>query len=84
MSKIVNSLNSINSYSKKIIVVASILSLILCVAGTCVIAFNSNDSLSIHKIGSSMIYTSITLFVELIIGSLVIDFFRAIIENNDN
>ena len=72
--------------SKKIIISASIISLILCVIGTGIITYNANNEqvMSLHTLGSSMIYTSIILFAQFIIGSLVIDLFNAIINNNDD
>lgn len=85
VSNIVNKLNSINSFSKKIIVVASVVSLILCVTGTGIITYNSNTSstMMLHTIGSTMIYTSIVLFAQFVIGSLVIDFVNTLINNKD-
>lgn len=86
VNNIVNSLNSINSFSKKIIVSASIISLILCIVGTGIITYNANtnQTMSLHALGSSMIYTAIVLFAQFIIGSLIIDLFNTIINNNDD
>ena len=85
VSNIVNKLNSINSFSKKIIVVASIVSLILCIAGTGIITYNTNtnSNMMLHTIGSTMIYTSIVLFAQFVIGSLIIDFINTLINNKD-
>ena len=85
VNNIVNKLNSINSFSKKIIVVASIVSLFLCVAGTGIITYNANtnSTMMLHTIGSTMIYTSIILFAQFVIGSLAIDFVNTLINNKD-
>lgn len=86
MSKIVNRLNSINDFSKKIIVWSSIVSLILCTCGIGIIIYNVNtvSTLSLHTIGSSLIHASIILFSQFVIGSLVIDFLGAVINSHDD
>lgn len=86
MSKIVNRLNSINDFSKKIIIWSSIISLVLCTVGIGIIIYNVNtfSTLSLHTVGSSLIHASIVLFSQFVIGSLVIDFLSAIMNNNDD
>lgn len=85
VNNIVNKLNSINSYSKKIIIVISIVSFTLCIGGIAVITYNANNNstLILNSIGSSMIYTAIVLFAQFVIGSLAIDFVNALINKNE-
>ena len=83
VGKIVNHLNSINNFSKKIIVFTSIISFMLCMCGVGIIIYSASNgsSIMLHTIGSTFIYTSIVLFAQFVIGSLVIDFFKAIIDS---
>ncbi len=85
VGKIVNHLNSINTYSKKIIVWTSMISLVLCFIGVGIIIYDNSvgATLLLHNIGSTLIYSAIVLFTQFIIGSLVIDFFSAILNNED-
>ena len=86
MSKIVNRLNSMNDFSKKIIVYSSVVSLTLCLLGMGVIIYNAHTNLSnsLHAIGSSMIHAAIVMFAQFTIGSLVIDFLSAVINSHDD
>lgn len=83
VDKIVNHLNSINNFSKKIIVFTSIISFMLCACGVGIIFYDASigSTIALHTIGSTFIYTSIVLFAQFIVGSLVIDFFKAIIDS---
>ena len=85
VNNIVNKLNSINGYSKKIIIIASIVSLALCLSGAGIIAYNSfnGSTMAMRTLGSTMIYSAIVLFAQFVIGSLVIDFINALIHNNE-
>ena len=85
MSKIVNRLNSINDFSKKIIIWSSIISLALCAFGIGIIIYNSLtvSTISLQNIGSSLIHASIIMFSQFIIGSLVIDFLGAVIDKDE-
>ena len=86
MSKIVNRLNSINEYSKKIIICSSMISLLLCSVGVGIIIYNSAvlQTMSMYAIGSSLIHAAIILFSQFTIGSLVIDFLNAVIHTDDD
>lgn len=86
VSKIVSHLNSINSFSKNIIIYISIISFALCALGLGIIAYDSivGSTVVLHTLGSTFIYTAIVLFVQFIIGSLVIDFFGALISSHDD
>lgn len=86
VGKIVNSLNSINPFSKKIIVSVSMISLALCLCGMGIILYTYFNTMTVklQAIASSMIYSSIVLFAQFVGISLVIDFFNAIIHNSDD
>ena len=86
MSKIINNLNSINSFSKKIIIYVSIISLLLCIGGIGVIIYNHIvlEKIALHTLGSTMIYHSITIFSEFVVVSLIIDFFNTVISYHDD
>lgn len=87
VKKIVSSLNSINPFSKNIILYASLISFGLCISGVGVILYNIMADFtknSLYKLGSSLIYYSITFFAQLILASLVIDFFNNIIKNHED
>ena len=86
VKKIIKNLNSLNPLSNKIILYGSIIALILCSAGITIMAYNNiiANQISLYKIGSSMIYNSIVLFAQMVIGGLVIDFFSNMINNSDD
>ena len=86
MDKIVKSLNSVNSFSKGIIVTGCSISLILCIIGMILVGYNSIISRQVHlyNIGSTMISTSVVLFAQIVIGALIIDFFGNVLNNHDD
>lgn len=86
MSKIVNSLNSVNKFSKKIIITGSWIALFLCVAGMILVGYNNiiSQKVQLYTIGSTMIQTAIVLFAQIVIGGLIIDFFGNMISNHDD
>lgn len=85
LKKIFDRLNSINSFSKKIIICGCTFSLILCLIGVGVIEYNNLNSnqASMYDIGSTMVYTAIVVFAQIIVGSLLIDFFGTLISNHE-
>lgn len=85
MDKIFKSLNSINSFSKKVIIYGCMIVLIFCLIGACVIGYNSLvvHEVALYNIGSSLIHTSTIVFAQVIIGALIIDWFNAMIQNNN-
>jgi len=85
MDKIFKSLNSINNFSRKIIFYGCIIVLAFCLAGAAVITYNSLvvQEVALYEIGSSLIQTSTTMFAQVVIGALVIDWFNTMIQNND-
>lgn len=87
VNMIVSKLNSINSFSKNIIVYTSIISSVLCMSGVVIILYNmlaEFSKVSLHTLGSTLIYSSIMLFSQFVIGSLIIDFFNTVISNHDD
>lgn len=87
VSKIVSSLNSMNNFSKNIIIYISIISSGLCLSGVALIIYNlcaEFSKVSLYDLGSTLIYLSIVLFAQFVIGSLIIDFFNAVISSHDD
>lgn len=84
--KIIEKLNSINTFSKHVIVCGCMISIALCVMGLGIITYNDNmlQTISLYTIGSSLIYSAITLFSEFTIGGLVIDVANNVIKNNND
>lgn len=85
LKKIFDRLNSINSFSKKIIIYGCVFSLILCLIGFSIIEYNNLNlkQLTVYDIGSTMVYTAIVAFAQFVVGSLLIDFFGTLISNHE-
>ncbi len=85
MNIIFNTLDSINDFSKKVILFSSIAVLIACAIGVCLISYNSAfvHEVRLYTLGSTLIQKSTVAFVQLIIAALVIDWFNARIQNDD-
>ena len=85
MDKIFKSLNSINNFSKKIICYGCIVVLAFCILGAGIIFYNNlvTEEVALYEIGSSLIQNSTVIFAQVIIGSLVIDLFNTMIQNNN-
>lgn len=85
-NKIIEKLNSVNKFSKNVIIVGSIISIALCLIGFGVVTYNENviQKISLYTLGSSLIYSSIILFSEFTIGGLVIDLASNVIKNGDD
>lgn len=85
MSKIIKSLNSINSFSKKVIMIGCIPVFTMCIAGMAIIGYNVfvAQEFDLYLIGSSMVSTSCVIFAQVVIASLVMDFMNTIIQNRD-
>lgn len=85
ISKVINSLNSMNSFSKKFIMFGCIPVFMLCIAGVIVVAYNNNfaQEVNLHLIGSSMISTSCVVFAQIVIAALIMDFLNTLIQNRD-
>ena len=86
VGKIVESLNSINKFSKNIITIGSILASLLCIAGMIIVNYNyvKLQQVNLYTLGSTMIYTASVLFAQVIIGGLLIDYFGNLIHNHDD
>lgn len=76
LTKIVERLDSINSFSKNIIRIGCAISFVLCIVGLSLIKYNTSTihTVGMFTIGSSMVYTASMLFSQTVIGGLIIDF----------
>jgi hypothetical protein len=85
-NKIMEKLNSINKFSKHVIIAGSITSVALCIIGISLIAYNKNvlQTISMYTLGTSLVYSAITLFSEFTIGGLVIDVANNVIKNHND
>ena len=85
MNTIFKTLDSMNNFSKKIIIFSSSAVLIACIAGICLIAYNScfAQEIELFEIGSTLIQKAIIVFSHFTIGALVIDWFNANMQNDD-
>ena len=83
--KIFERLNSMNNFSKNIIKYGSLFSLVMCTIGVGIIGYNSlyTNKISTYNIGSTMVYTSIVVFAQIVVGSLLIDFFGTLLSNHE-
>lgn len=85
MGKIIKSLNSINSFSKKVIMIGSFPVFAMCIAGIVTIGYNAvvTQEFNLYRIGCSMISTSCVVFAQVVIASLIMDFINTMIQNRD-
>lgn len=85
MDKIIKSLNSINSFSKKIIFYGCFIVLAFCFIGASLICYNNavTQEVELYELGSSFIQTSTVLFAQVVICGLIIDLFNTMIQNHD-
>ncbi len=86
MNKIFEKLNSINKFSKKVIIVGAIISVALCFIGLSILTYNKSfiQTISLYTLGTSLIYSAIVLFSEFTIGGLVMDFAGNLLQNHDD
>ena len=84
--KIIEKLNSINKFSKKVIVAGAIISIALCIIGIGIVTYNKNviQTISLYTLGTSLIYSAFTLFSEFTIGGLVIDLASNVLKSHDD
>ena len=85
MNTIFKTLNQINSFSKKIILISSAVAMAFCITGICMIIYNSCfvKGVELFTIGATLIQKSIIVFSHFIVGALVIDWFNANMQNDD-
>ena len=85
MDKIFSTLNSINSFSKKIILFGSVFVISCCIIGICLIAYNHAfvNNVELYTIGSTLIQKSTVVFAQVTIGALVMDWFKNVFQNID-
>lgn len=81
LHKIFERLNSINSFSQKVIKGGCTFSFILCMIGVIVIAYNQIylSKVAVYTVGSTLVYTSIVTFAQFVVGGLIIDFFGTLL-----
>lgn len=84
MDKIFKSLNSINSFSKNIIFYGCMVVIAFCLLGVGLICYNNAvaQEVALYELGSAFIKNSTVIFAQVIIGSLVIDLFHTMMQNN--
>lgn len=85
-NKIIERLNSINKFSKRVIITGTIISIALCVIGIGIVTYNENviQTISLYTIGTSLVYSAFTLFSEFTIGGLVIDLASNVLKSHDD
>lgn len=85
-SKVMEKLNSVNQFSKKVIVAGAIVSMALCIIGIGIVTYNKNviQTISLYSIGTSLIYSAIMLFSEFTVGGLVIDLANNVLKSHDD
>ena len=84
-NQIIEKINSINKFSKNIIIVGAIVSIALCIVGLAIVTYNENviQKISLYTIGTSLVYSAITLFSQFTIGGLAIDLASNVFKNRD-
>ena len=80
MNKIITSLNSINSFSKKMILYGCTVVLVACITSICLIAINTAfiHDISLYDIGVTLLQKFTRVFAYVIIAALVMDWFGKI------
>ncbi len=84
--KIMEKLNSVNGFSKKVIIAGAIISLAFCLIGLGIVTYSDSilHRVSLYTIGTSLIYSAMILFSEFTIGGLVIDLADNVIKNHND
>jgi len=84
MDKIFKSLNSINSFSSKIILYGCVFVLAFCIVGAVLIGYNQlfTQEIGLYELGVNLIQTSTTVFAQIVIGGLAIDLFNTFAHND--
>lgn len=86
LSKVIEKLNSVNKFSRNVIIVGAIISIALCIVGVSVVVYNQSviQKISLYTIGTSLIYSAITLFAQFTIGGLAIDLANNVLKNHND
>jgi len=86
MSIINKALNSINDFSKKMIIAGCVIVAALCVSGAFIILYNGmvSHTALLDEIGTTLIKNSTIIFAQFIIGALIIDWFKNVMDNSDD
>ena len=84
MDKIFKSLNSINSFSSKIILYGCIFVLAFCIVGAVIIGYNHlfTQEIGLYELGVNLIQTSTIIYAQIVNGGLAIDLFNTIAHND--
>ena len=85
MNTIFKTLNSMNNFSKTIILISSSIAVMFCIVGICLIVYNTCfvHGVELYNIGARLIQKSTIVFAHFTIGALVIDWFNANMQNDD-
>ena len=85
MDRIFKTLNSINSFSKKLILFGSVFVVASCIIGISLIMYNQAfvNQVELYTIGSSLIQKSTVVFAQVVIGALMMDWFKNVFQNDD-
>ena len=85
MDKIFNTLNSINNFSKKVLLFGSVFVISCCIIGISLIAYNHTfvNNVELYTIGSTLIQKSIVVFAQVTIGALVMDWLKNVFQDMD-
>ena len=86
LKRIIDKLNSINNFSKRVIFAGAIISIALCIVGLGIVTYNENflQKISMYTIGTSLIYSAITVFSQFTIGGLIIDIANSLFKNHSD
>ena len=85
MNTIFKTLNSINSFSKRLIFFASLFVVSFCIIGITLIMYNQafTNQVELYQIGSTMIQKSVVVFSHVVIAALIMDWFKNAFQNDD-
>ena len=85
MDRIFKALNSINGFSKKLILYGSAIVVGCCIVGISLIMYNHSftNQVELYSIGSKLIQKSIVVFSQVVVAALVMDWFKNTFHNDD-
>ncbi len=85
MDKIINTLNSINNTSKKLLYFSCFFAATCCIAGISMIIYNNAflNSVNLYEYGATLIQKACSSFAILVICALFMDWFKNVFFNDD-
>ena len=85
MDKIISTLNSINSTSKKLLYFACFFAASSCIVGISVIIYNNSflNIVNLYEFGAKLIQKACSSFAILVICALFMDWFKNVFFNDD-